>query len=169
MGHEVFTKKKKVKLGHFYCQEREGRFNSLNFNWIENIVSLSGCVWLGHFFQLLETGNISALTVKYRVPSIFYCYQNKSIWSWSKFLQFYGLSSPRLHMKSHYPRTSWVEESVHGCQAKQSEKYTGIVCLLLVMEPVMPVNTWSGFVHLTVMLLTKGERGKAKKHFRKLP
>ena len=47
MGHEVFTKKKESKIRTFLLSRergREGRFNSLNFNWIEIIVSLS----LGH-------------------------------------------------------------------------------------------------------------------------
>ena len=45
MGHEVFTKKKESKIRTFLLsRERggEGRFNSLNFNWIEIIVSLAG-------------------------------------------------------------------------------------------------------------------------------
>ena len=68
MGHEVFTKKKESKIRTFLLSRergREGRFNSLNFNWIEIIVSLS--LSLGHwkyFFQFSKIENISSQPLK---------------------------------------------------------------------------------------------------------
>ena len=62
MGHEVFTKKKESKIRTFLLSRergREGRFNSLNFNWIEIIVSLSGTLKI-YFFQFSKIENISS-------------------------------------------------------------------------------------------------------------
>ena len=57
MGHEVFTKKKESKIRTFLLSREGGRFNSLNFNWIEIIVSLSGTLKI---FQFLKIENISS-------------------------------------------------------------------------------------------------------------
>ena len=60
MGHEVFTKKKESKIRTFLLSRergREGRFNSLNFNWIEIIVSLSRTLKI---FQFSKMENISS-------------------------------------------------------------------------------------------------------------
>ena len=138
MGHEVFTKKKESKIRTFLLSRergREGRFNSLNFNWIEIIVSLSLGHWKYFNSQKLK---IFLLNLENVVPSIFYCYRNKSIWSWSKFLQqFYFLSSPRLHMKSYYPRTSWWRSL--GCLPWNTFSLF-VYFLFCVMDPVMPLK-----------------------------
>ena len=66
MGHEVFTKKKESKIRTFLLSRergREGRFNSLNFNWIEIIVSLSGTLKI-YFFQFSKIENISSQPLK---------------------------------------------------------------------------------------------------------
>ena len=60
MGHEVFTKKKESKIRTFLLSRergREGRFNSLNFNWIEIIVSLSGTLKI--FLSILKNRKYS--------------------------------------------------------------------------------------------------------------
>ena len=77
------------------------------------------------------------------VPSIFYCYRNKSIWSWSKILQqFYFLSSPRLHMKSDYSRTSLRRSlpCVLGCLSWNTFTSMFVYFLFCVMDPVMPLK-----------------------------
>ena len=111
-GMKFSARRRKVKLGHFYCQERRGGggFNSLNFNWIEIIFSLP--LTARTLLSIVKKGKYFSL--KYIVPSIFYCYRNKSIWSWSKFLQSSVLSSPGLHMKSHWPRPSLLEDPRPG-------------------------------------------------------
>ena len=140
-GMKFSVRRRKVKLGHFYCQERRGGggFNSLNFNWIEIIFSLP---LTARTLLSIVRKKGKYFSLKYIVPSIFYCYRNKSIWSWSKFLQqFYFLSSPRLHMKSFLLlKDKFVEESSLSWLPALNTFILFVYFLFCVMDPVMPLK-----------------------------